>query len=69
MMSNRSDNLWETLRHEWYRLQTKPLRPADVFNDTAQVRISRSIAQEAIKAPGEIARRKRARKKANEPAP
>jgi hypothetical protein len=65
-MSNEG-NFWETVRHEWHRLQTKRIDPADVFNDTAQIRISRSIAEEAVKAPQEVIQKKGARRRALTP--
>jgi hypothetical protein len=62
-MRDDGNNFWEAVRDEWHRLQTEPIGPADVFNDTAQIRISRSIAEEAIKAPQEVIQRKGARRR------
>jgi hypothetical protein len=53
---------WETVRRRWARLERKPLSPDEVFNTSAQRRIGRSIAREALSESQRVVRLKLARR-------
>ena len=53
---------WDAVRSGWERLKGKSLRPEEVFDTSAQGRIGRSIAREAVSAPQRVVRLKLARR-------